>query len=140
VLKPGGLAAFREPMFSCNVAEPPNSAQDQLWKLFARVLVHNGGDIDIGRRLARLFQSTGFDRLTLAASFSGAWTPEAKRASCELWAQLCKEADFMKQAIAFGWIESDGQAAMTAALRAEGVDPVGSFATAWREIVGWKLA
>jgi ubiquinone/menaquinone biosynthesis C-methylase UbiE len=140
VLKPGGLAAFREPMFSCNVAEPPDSAQDQLWKLFARVLAHNGGDIDIGRRLARLFQSTGFERLTVAASFSGAWAPEAKRASCELWAQLCKEADFMKQAIAFGWIESGGQAAMTAALRAEGIDPVGSFATAWREIIGWKLA
>ena len=28
---------------------------------------------------------------------------------------------------------------MTAALRAEGVDPVGSFATAGREIIGWKL-
>jgi ubiquinone/menaquinone biosynthesis C-methylase UbiE len=91
VLKPRGLAGFREPIFSCNVAEPPDSAQDQLWKLFARVLAHNGGDIDIGRRLARLLQSTGFDRLTAAASFSGAWTPEAKRAQCELWARLCEE-------------------------------------------------
>lgn len=138
VLKPGGLAAFREPIFSRNIAEPPDSAQDQLWKLFGRVLAYNGGDIDIGRRLARLLGSTGFGRLTMSASFSGGWTPEAKRAACRLWAQLCEEADFMKQAMSLGWIGSDLQATMIADLRAEGDDPVCFFATAWREIVGWK--
>jgi len=140
VLKPGGLAAFREPIFSCCLTEPPDSAQDQLWKLFGRVLAHNGGDIDIGRRLTRLLKSKGFDRLTVSASFNGGWTPEAKRAVCELWAQLCEEADFMKQAIALGWIKPDVQAAMVAALRAEGDNPVVSFAMAFREIVGWKSA
>jgi len=138
VLKPGGIAGFREPLFSSNLAEPPDSAQHQVLKLFARVLAHNGGDIDIGRRLARLLQSTGFDLLTVSASFSGGWTPEAKRTLCELWAQLCEEADFMKQAIALGWIGSDVQAAMATSLRADGKDPQYFFATAWREIVGRK--
>jgi SAM-dependent methyltransferase len=140
VLKPGGLAGFREPTFSCCLAEPPDSAQDQLWKLFGRVLAHNGGDLDIGRRLAQVLQSNGFDRLIVSASFSGGWTSDAKRALCELWARLCEEADFMKQAMALGWITPDVQATMVAALRAEGDNPVVSFATAFREIVGWKLA
>jgi SAM-dependent methyltransferase len=140
VLKPGGIVGFREPIFSSNLAEPPASAQDQLWKLFGRVLAHNGGDIDIGRRLAPLLQSMGFAGLTMSASFSGGGTPEAKRAICERWVQLCEEADFMKQAIALGWIGSDVRATMMAELRAEGTDPVSFFATAWREIVGWKAA
>ena len=76
----------------------------------------------------------------MSASFSGGWTPEAKRAFCERCVQLCEEADFMKQAIALGWIGSDVLAAMIAKLRAEGTDPVSFFATAWREIVGWKRA
>lgn len=140
VLKPGGVVGFREPIFSSNLAEPRDSAQDELWKLFGRVLAHNGGDIDIGRRLAPLLQSMGFGDLTMSASFSGGWTPEAKRAFYERCVQLCEEADFMKQAIALGWIGSDVLAAMIAKLRAEGTDPVSFFATAWREIVGWKRA
>ena len=140
VLKPGGIAGFREPIFSSNLAEPPDSAQQQVLKLFARVLAHNGGDIDIGRRLPGLLQATGFDILTMSASFSGGWTPEAKRAHCELWAQVCEEADFIKQAIALGWIGSDDQATMTTSLRADGKDPLYFFATAWREIVGRKTA
>jgi len=140
VLKSGGVAGFREPIFSSNLAEPPDSAQDQLWKLFGRVLAYNGGDIDIGRRLPRLLQSTGFGRLTMSASFSGGWTPEAKRAFYERYAELCDEADFIKQAIALGWIGSDVPATMMATLRAEASDPLSFFATAWREIVAWKLA
>jgi hypothetical protein len=46
----------------------------------------------------------------------------------------------MKQALALGWIGSDVRATMMAELRAEGTDPVSFFATAWREIVGWKAA
>lgn len=140
VLKPGGIAGFREPIFSSNLAEPPDSAQHQVLKLFARVLTHNGGDIDIGRRVARLLQSTGFDLAMMSASFSGGWTPEAKRTHCELWAQLCEEADFMKQAIALGWSASDVRETMAASLRADGEDPLYFFATAWREIVGRKSA
>jgi SAM-dependent methyltransferase len=140
VLKPGGIAGFREPIFSSNLAEPPDSAQHELLKLFARVLTHNGGVIDIGRCVPGLLQATGFDILTMSASFSGGWTPEAKRAQCELLAQLCEEADFIKQAIALGWIRSDDQATMMSSLRADAKDPVYFFATAWREIVGRKKA
>lgn len=44
VLQPGGIVGFREPIFSSNLAEPRDSAQDELWKLFGRVLAHNGGE------------------------------------------------------------------------------------------------
>jgi SAM-dependent methyltransferase len=140
ILQPGGVVGFREPCFVSNLSEPPDSAQDQLWKLFGRALAYNGGDIDIGRRLGALLGSTGFGRLAMSASFSGAWTPEAKHDSCERYARLCEEADFMKQAIGLGWIGPDAAATMVRALRAEGEDPAAFFATAWREIVGWKLA
>lgn len=140
VLRPGGVAAFREPIFSSNLAEPPDSAQDQFWKLFARVLAYNGGDGDIGRRLPRLLQSTGFGRMIMSASFSGGGTPEAKRAFYERCAELCGEADFIKQAIALGYIGSDVPATMMMTLRADASDPLSFFASAWREVVGSKMA
>ena len=140
ILKPGGLAGFREPCFAHNLSEPPDSAQDRLWKLFGRVLARNGGDIDIGLRLGTLLRSTGFGSLAMSASFSGAWTPEANLDACERNARLCEEAGFMKQAIALGLIGPDVAATMATALRGEARDPVVFFATAWREIVGWKPA
>jgi hypothetical protein len=104
ILKPGGLAGFREPCFAHNLSEPPDSAQDRLWKLFGRVLAHNGGDIDIGLRLGALLRSTGFGALAMSASFSGSWTPEANLDTCERNARLCEEAGFMKQAIC-SWVD-----------------------------------
>ncbi len=140
ILKPDGVAAFREPCFAHNLSEPLESAQDQLWKLFGRVLAYNGGDIDIGQHLGALLQSAGFGRLVMSASFSGAWTAEAKQDTCQRYARLCEEADFIKQAIALGWIGPDVVATMVTGLRREACDPVAFFATAWREIVGWKQA
>jgi hypothetical protein len=49
-------------------------------------------------------------------------------------------AGFMKQAIALGLIGADVVATMATALRGEARDPGVFFATAWREIVGWKPA
>lgn len=140
ILKPGGLAGFREPCFARNLSEPPDSAQDRLWKLFGRVLAHNGGDIDIGLRLGALLRSAGFGGLVMSASFSGAWTPEANRDTCERNARLCEEAGFMRQAIALGLIGADGAATIATALRGEARDPFAFHATAWREIVGSKTA
>jgi SAM-dependent methyltransferase len=140
ILKPDGVAAFREPCFARNLSEPLESAPDQLWKVFGRVLAYNGGDIDIGQRLGVLLQSAGFGRLAMSASFSGAWTAEAKQDACERYARLCEEADFMKQALALGWITPDVVADMMRGFRREARDPIAFFATAWREVVGWNLA
>jgi ubiquinone/menaquinone biosynthesis C-methylase UbiE len=140
VLKPGGVAGFREPIFSHNLAEPPNSAQEQFWSLFARVLAYNGGDGNIGRRVPRLLQSTGFWPTTMTASFSAPPTPEAKKKVYALCAELCDEADFIKQAITLGWLGSGDAAGMSASLRAEASDSLSFFGAAWCEVVGWKLA
>jgi hypothetical protein len=76
----------------------------------------------------------------MSASFSGAGTPEANQETCERNARLCEGAGFMKQATALELIGADVVATMATALRGEARDPGVLFATAWREIVGWKPA
>lgn len=138
VLKPGGVVGFREPMFSGNLCEPPESAQHRFWKLFGRVVAHNGGDTDVGRRLGTLLDATGFGRLIMSASYHCAETPEAKRATCERTARYCTEAAFMEQALRLGWVGLDARETISTALQAEGNNPVAFYASAWREVVGWK--
>ena len=63
VLKPGGLAGFREPAFDGNLCEPPNGARRQYSTLFNRMLDHNGNDPRVGRRLGGLMHHMGFGRV-----------------------------------------------------------------------------
>jgi ubiquinone/menaquinone biosynthesis C-methylase UbiE len=80
VLKPGGLAGFREPAFDGNLCEPPNGARRQYSTLFNRMLDHNGNDPRVGRRLGGLMHHMGFGRVTTSSSYEVAGTADAKQA------------------------------------------------------------
>ena len=92
----------------------------------------------MGRRLGTWLGRAGFRRVTMAASYVSAGTPEEKQAAYEAQARLCEEGAWMEQAIALGWISRDGRERLCTALRAEGADPAAFSATASCEAVGWK--
>ncbi len=137
-VKPGGVVGFRELDFSGNLYEPPESAWQEFWDLYARVVQHNGGSVRVGKRLAGLLRHAGFERITMSASYQCVGTPEQRRLVSEVTAGLCEEAAFMEQAVALGWVEPGARGRLSAALRAEGERIDGFFAAAFCEVIGWK--
>jgi SAM-dependent methyltransferase len=138
VVKPGGVVGFRELTFDGNLYEPPAGARHQYYALLTRMAQHNGGDPCMGRRLGTWFCRAGLRRVTMAASYVSAGTPEEKQAAYDEQARLCEESAWMEQAIALGWISRDGRDRLSTALRAEGADPEAFSAVASCEVVGWK--
>jgi ubiquinone/menaquinone biosynthesis C-methylase UbiE len=138
VVKPGGVVGFRELDFSGRLYEPPEAAWQEFWDLYARVVQHNGGSVQVGKRLGGLLRRAGFDRITMSASYQCAGTPEQRRLVSEVTARLCEEAAFMEQAVALGWAQPGARQRLSAALRAEGERDEGFFAAAFCEVVGWK--
>ena len=138
VLKPGGVAGFREWASDGSLYEPPDGARRKCMTLFTRMLERDGGDPRVGRRLGGLLHEAGFRQVTTSASYEVAGTPEAKRISYDRWARVCEEADWMGQAISLGWVGKEERQALIAALRAEGATPDAFAAAAFCEALGWK--
>jgi SAM-dependent methyltransferase len=119
VVKPGGVVGFRELTFDGNLYEPPAGARHQYYALLTRRLQHNGGDPWMGRRLGTWCCRAGLQRVTMAASYVSAGTPDEKQAAYDEQARLCEDGAWMEQAIALGWISRDGRERLSRALRAE---------------------
>ena len=140
VLKPGGVAGFREYASDGNLYEPPDGARSKCMALFGRVLERNGGDPRVGRRLGGLLHEAGFRQVTTSASFEVAGTREAKRVFYDRWARVCEEAEWMRQAISLGWVSNEERQALVTALRDEGATPGAFGASAFCEALGWKYS
>jgi ubiquinone/menaquinone biosynthesis C-methylase UbiE len=69
VVKPGGVAGFREPAWDGNLYALPEGACTQYYALFRRMLQHNGSDPCVGRHLGALLHRVGFERVTMSASY-----------------------------------------------------------------------
>jgi hypothetical protein len=65
VLVPGGKVYLQENNILINAFDPPCPAFDRVWKSFAALQKHLGGDAEIGRRLFRLLLDGGFQEITL---------------------------------------------------------------------------
>jgi ubiquinone/menaquinone biosynthesis C-methylase UbiE len=59
VVKPGGVGGFRELDCSGSLYEPPAFAWQEFWELYARVVEHNGGSVQVGKRLGSLLRRAG---------------------------------------------------------------------------------
>src|SRR5262245_65509225 len=99
---------------------------------------HNGVEPFMGRRLGTWLCRAGFRRVTMAASYVSAGTPEEKQGAYEAAARLCEEGAWLEQAIALGRISRDGRERLCTALRAEGAHPAAFSAQARRPVVGGR--
>jgi ubiquinone/menaquinone biosynthesis C-methylase UbiE len=138
VLKPGGVAGFREWASDGSLYEPPDGARRKCMTLLTRMMERDGRDPRVGRRLGGLLHGAGFRQVRTSASYEVAGTPEAKRIFYDRWARLCEEADWMGQAISLGWVSKEEREALIATLRAEGATPEAFAAAAFCEAIGWK--
>lgn len=138
VLKPGGLVGFREIDFGASLYHSENSALRKLMALFRRSFLHNEGNPDIGRSLARLLTEAGFSVKEVLASYAQASTDEQKLGMYKAMAGLWNQADFPTQALELGWITKEEKDSLPGHLELESRQPGSFSATTFVEAVAFK--
>ncbi len=138
VLKRGGLVGVRSPDHGGEVNAPFDPALEQSFRLFERVVQHNGGNPFIGRELRGLLNQSGFSRVEASASYECWATPERTRAWAERGARHFTNPPFSDQVIELGWADQAKLEEMAAASRRWGEHPDAFRTRAWGEAIGWK--
>lgn len=119
VLKPGGLAGFREIDFGASLYHSTDSAMRKVMSTLRRAIHHNDGDPDIGHRLPSILSAAGLEILNASATYACATTPEAKLGSYTTMRHLWEQADFVAQAESLGWVSPEERAALPGKLDEE---------------------
>lgn len=122
VLKPGGMAAFRELDFSASLFGPPGSAIETVWRTLRRSILENDGYPDIGRDLPRLFVNSGFQVTWAKPVYFNAPTAKARQVMYAAMGSLWQQADFVSEAVKAGWLSDADRAAVQEKLKLEADD------------------
>lgn len=138
VLKHGGLVGVRSPDHGGALNAPYDPVLEQSFRLFERVVQHNGGNPFIGRELRGLLNQSGFSRVEASASYECWATPERTQAWAERIASHYITPPFSDQVIELGWADQAELEEMAASSRRWGEHPDAFMTRAWGEAVGWK--
>lgn len=135
VLRPGGIAAVRDPDFGASLYAPVTPPLERLLALRVQVRRHNGGDPFRARHYRRLMLEAGFTRAEAGASVEAAGSAQkTRRHAAFLKAMLHGFAPTLR---AQGWLDDAAIEAMAAAIDAWARRRDAFYATTWCEAIGW---
>jgi SAM-dependent methyltransferase len=139
VLKPGGLIGLRDADYGGFLLEPRPAPLGRFAELFARLMLHNGGHPEAGRRHLGWVREAGFTPVTVSASFD-CWTktPAETRRSARFLANLVNDSAFGRQLLEAGLANREVLEAMRQGFLEWGEHPNAFAAEAWGEIVARK--
>jgi SAM-dependent methyltransferase len=135
VLKPGGMAAFRELDFSASLFGPAGSAIETVWQTLRRSILENDGYPDIGRDLPHLFVNSGFQVTWAKPVYFNAPTAKARQALYGAMGGLWQQADFVSDAVKEGWLTEADRAAVQEKLKLEADDMGVLSSTSYVEVL-----
>jgi SAM-dependent methyltransferase len=136
VLRPGGIAAIRDPDFGASLYAPITPLLERLLALRVRVRRHNGGDPFRPRHYRRLLLEAGFMRAEAGASIEGGGSEEkTRRHAAFLKAML---GGFGPTLIKHRWMDQAAIAAMAEEIDAWAGRPDAFYTTTWCESIGWR--
>ncbi len=102
VLRPNGLLAVRDAVYSAFTWYPDDDRLDQWRSVYQAVCERNGADSDAGRKLPSQVREAGFTDLAVSSS---TWTM-ADEASRQFWggtwSRRCVDSGFASQAVRYG--------------------------------------
>jgi SAM-dependent methyltransferase len=136
VLKSGGLVGLRHADFGGFLLEPRPAPLDRFAELFARLMLHNGGDPEAGRHQVGWVREAGFTPVTVSASFD-CWTrtPSDTRRNARFLANLVDNSAFARQLREAGLSSRDLLEEMGQRFLEWGEYPNAFAAEAWGEVV-----
>jgi len=138
VLRPGGIAAFRDSDYAGFVWAPRIEGLDRWLDLYHQVTARNGAEADAGRYLLGWAHAAGFDD---ASASSSTWT-FADRSSRSWWGSLWADrvvgSSFASQAVDYGLTSPDELAGIAAAWRRWAEDEDGFFAVVHGEVIAHR--
>jgi ubiquinone/menaquinone biosynthesis C-methylase UbiE len=139
VLKPGGLVGLRHADFGAFLLEPRPAPLDRFAELFARLMLHNGGDPEAGRHQVGWVREARFTPVTVSASFD-CWTrtPAETRRNASFLANLIDDSAFARQLLEAGLASRELLEAMRQQFLEWGQHPNAFAAEAWGEVVARK--
>jgi SAM-dependent methyltransferase len=135
VLRPGGVAAVRDPDFGTAVYAPMTPLLERWLAVRAQVRLHNGGDPFLARHYRRLLLDAGFARAEGGASVESA----GSRAKTERHAVFLKAMleGLARVVLAQGWMDQSALDETIAEIQAWARRPDAFYATTWCEAIGW---
>jgi SAM-dependent methyltransferase len=117
VLRHGGIVGVRDADSGGDVFTLTSEILDRAWALMAKVVAHNGGDIQLGRRQRALLRQAGFTAIEASASFDHFGTPQKVQGVSMFFGHLLLQPDFTAVVERQGWASGAEVAAMSDAFR-----------------------
>jgi SAM-dependent methyltransferase len=137
VLKPGGVAAVRDPDYGTALRLPSTPMLEKAAQLLTRLREHVGGSPTYALRPRRLLREAGFVRVYAFAFAECQGSPEATRALADLLANVLEAPTTVGVAVEQNWADLATLAAMAAELRAWGEGPDAFRSCLDCAAVGW---
>ncbi|WP_166983764.1 methyltransferase domain-containing protein [Paramicrobacterium fandaimingii] len=140
VVKPGGLVAVRDAIYSGTVWYPDSEGLDSWRSTYLSAARYAHGDPDIGRRLRAIALHAG---ATIVASSASVWcySAEDERESWgSAWAERATDSHFAVMAVESGAAQADDLHSMSRAWRKWARDESGWFAIPHGEVIARKEA
>ena len=135
VLRPGGIAGFRDCDWGGRIHAPMTPLLEQWYAITVRVRQRNGGDPFMGRHHRQLLLDAGFTRADASVSVWTAGTlDETRRGVSFLKAQLY---GFARTALAEGWIDQTTVEAVGVEFDTWAERPDALYVDMYCEAIGW---
>jgi len=137
VLKPGGVAAVRDPDYATWLWSPPTPLVEQAFQLFLRVHEQHGGSPFYARHQRRLLREAGFARTEGFAFAQSFGRPELTAAFAASFPAQLREPSFVKTVQEHGWADQTLLEDMSLAMQQWGTDPDAFVAFIMCAALGW---
>ena len=138
VLKPGGIIGVRDDDQGSLIMYPANENLRAMLSLFRRIMLHHGGNAEVGRQHRALLRQAGFVRTQASASTECDGTSAETIKRSEIADELLQTMN--KVIVSQGWATSKEVDEIRTACKEWGHHPDAFDVITWCEAIGWKDA
>jgi ubiquinone/menaquinone biosynthesis C-methylase UbiE len=138
VVKPQGIISAREPDFGAMLIYPENQLVSEAQNLRRQILIQEGLDLEMGRKLRWLFTDAGCQTAIASAVSEPKGDPESLNMVTEYLASELEETEFAKKLLQSKTVTLEQLKTYQAAYREFGMDPGAFILFTWCSVIAFK--